>query len=257
MSSWSRASIFPVIIGNLPPTSVSSRVRYSQPNTEKETLKGNELTLKEYVIAIHVLNKSPEFNPQLDGIVRIHANRLRKALDQYYLSDGLNDPILISIPKGRYIPIFENQPGNNPTASNRKSSTPETIESKPTVAVLPLEYYQDRKRLDVVCSVLCHDLTAELTKFPEIGVITNYSMQCAFEKTADIKKLVSELGIDYLITGCCVMEGERIRISSELNHCKEHKVLWAESYYIDDLETDWVQGYKRIIQKITPASQKR
>jgi len=216
-----------------------------------ETLKGNDQTLKEYVIAISVLNKSPEFNPQLNGIVRIHANRLRKLLDEYYQSDGLNDPIAISIPKGRYIPSFETRPGNNFSKSNGNPEAGEILEMKPTVAVLPLEFFQENIRLDVVCSVLCHDLTAELSKFPEIGVITNYSTQCALERTPNIETLVSNLGIDYLITGCCVIENDRIRISAELNECKEHKLLWAESYYIDDLESDWVRGYKRIIQKIT------
>jgi hypothetical protein len=57
------------------------------------------------------LNKSPDFNPQLNGIVRIHANRLRKLLDEYYQNEGVNDPIVISIPKGRYIPNFESKQG--------------------------------------------------------------------------------------------------------------------------------------------------
>jgi TolB-like protein len=222
-----------------------------------ETLKGNELTLKEYVIAVSVLNKSPEFNPQLNGIVRIHANRLRKLLDEYYQRDGLEDSIEISIPTGRYIPCFKNRNINDQSTSGNKhnsekiSDSLEVIESKPTVAVLPLTYFQENKRLDVVCSVLCHDLTAELSKFPEIGVITNYSTQCALEKTPDIEKLISNLGVDFLITGCCVLEDDRIRVSAELNDCREHKLLWAESYYLEDLETDWVRGYKKVIQKIT------
>ena len=49
-----------------------------------ETIHGNEQTLKEYVIATNVLKKETDFNPQLDGIVRIHANRLRKLLKNYY-----------------------------------------------------------------------------------------------------------------------------------------------------------------------------
>lgn len=34
----------------------------------KETLAGNVQSLKEYVIAIEVLKKSPDFNPQLDAV---------------------------------------------------------------------------------------------------------------------------------------------------------------------------------------------
>lgn len=217
----------------------------------KETQKGNELTLKEYVIAVNVLNKSPDFNPQLNGIVRIHANRLRKLLDEYYQNEGLNDPIVISIPKGRYIPNFESKQGGNLPNLDGKPTEEVIPEAKPTVAVLPFECYQKNERLEVICSVLCHDLTIELSRFPEIGVITNYSTECALKKTPDVQQLASNLGLDYIITGYCVMEEERTRINIELSDCKEHRLLWAESYYIDDLKADWVQGYKHIIQKIT------
>lgn len=216
-----------------------------------ETLKGNELTLKEYVIAVNVLNKSPEFNPQLNGIVRIHASRLRKLLSDYFESEGSKDPIVISIPKGRYVPHFETSSATSFTEPNKESLAEESIESKPTVAVIPFDCYQENERLNVVCSVMCHDLTLELSKFPEIGVITNYSTECALKETPDIEHLVTNLGVDFLITGYCVMEGDRTRISAELNNCQEHKLLWAQSYYLDDLEKDWVLGYKRIIQKIT------
>ena len=47
----------------------------------RETLKGNEDSLKEYVIATEVLHKSSDFNPQLDAVVRIHAGRLRNLLE--------------------------------------------------------------------------------------------------------------------------------------------------------------------------------
>ena len=42
-----------------------------------ETLGGRSHTIKEYTIAIKVLDKPVDFNPQHDAIVRIHAGRLR------------------------------------------------------------------------------------------------------------------------------------------------------------------------------------
>ena len=216
-----------------------------------ETLQGKEMTLKEYVIGVSVLNKGSDFNPQLNGIVRIHASRLRKALDAYYRNEGVGDPVIISIPKGRYVPIFQRNSSSVTDKFHKHELESHPVESKPAVAVLPFESYQSSNRLDVVCSVLCHDLTAELSKFPEIGVITNYSMQCALDETSDIEQVVKELGVDYLITGYCVLEQDRIRVRTELNDCQERKLLWTESYYLDDLETDWVKGYKRVIQKVT------
>ena len=49
----------------------------------EETLKGNTDGLKEYTIAVNALGKSEDFNPQIDAIIRIHAGRLRRLLNEY------------------------------------------------------------------------------------------------------------------------------------------------------------------------------
>src|SRR5690349_8629399 len=71
-----------------------------------ETIQNRELQIKEYSIAINVLRRPRHFNPSGDSIVRIHAGRLRRALNDYYLTMGLYDPIVIQIPKGGYVPEF-------------------------------------------------------------------------------------------------------------------------------------------------------
>src|SRR6187399_1157849 len=65
-----------------------------------ETLAGRSNELKEYNIGIQALKREANFNPQLDSIVRIHAGRLRRALNEYYHEEGVKDPITIQVPKG-------------------------------------------------------------------------------------------------------------------------------------------------------------
>src|SRR5688572_6923370 len=72
----------------------------------EETIQQRELHIKEYSVAINVLHRCRNFNPHDDAIVRIHAGRLRRALEDYYLTQGLHDPIFIKIPKGSYVPQF-------------------------------------------------------------------------------------------------------------------------------------------------------
>src|SRR6187402_3615237 len=71
-----------------------------------ETLEGRSNQLKEYTIGVAVLNKPAEFKPQKDAIVRIHAGRLRRALDSYYQESPGPELVHISIPKGSYVPVF-------------------------------------------------------------------------------------------------------------------------------------------------------
>lgn len=73
----------------------------------KEVLDGRGNRIKAYSIATEVLERPSSFDPQKDPIVRIEAARLRRALEHYYLTDGLNDPVVIDIPKGGYVATFK------------------------------------------------------------------------------------------------------------------------------------------------------
>ena len=76
----------------------------------EETLKGNSGRIKEYVIAIEVFHKRDDYDPQADSTVRTEASKLRSRLNRYYETEGREDPVVISIPKGSYVPVFEDVP---------------------------------------------------------------------------------------------------------------------------------------------------
>lgn len=72
-----------------------------------ETLAGRAERLKGYSIGVSVLGRSEDFDATSDPVVRLEARRLRRELEHYYLTDGSNDPLVITIPKGSYVPSFE------------------------------------------------------------------------------------------------------------------------------------------------------
>lgn len=63
--------------------------------------------LKEYTIGVEAFNRPKDFDSKIDPIVRVQTHRLRQKLKEYYETDGQHDPILIEIPKGHYLPAFE------------------------------------------------------------------------------------------------------------------------------------------------------
>jgi hypothetical protein len=101
----------------------------------KETLEGRSQELKEYTIGINVLKSDTDFNPQIDSIVRIHAGRLRRALNEYYYVEGKEAPLIISIPKGEYVPSFQIN------AKSTEKPTPKTTGLTSTVK----EFWYDTK----------------------------------------------------------------------------------------------------------------
>lgn len=88
----------------------------------EEALAGRGDRIKAYSVAVEVFGREASFDPQSDPIVRIEAGHLRRALERYYLTGGVADPVLITIPKGGYVPAFspgrpEAPPPANPTAA--------------------------------------------------------------------------------------------------------------------------------------------
>lgn len=85
-----------------------------------ETLAGRAVRIKAYSIATEVFDRSDSFDPQNDPIVRIEAGRLRRALERYYLTAGIADALVITIPKGGYVPVFSEReplPATNPATA--------------------------------------------------------------------------------------------------------------------------------------------
>ena len=66
----------------------------------ERSLEGDAESLKEYVLGSQALDRGAGFDPQADPIVRVQAGRLRSKLQDYYHTEGKNDPVRIALPKG-------------------------------------------------------------------------------------------------------------------------------------------------------------
>jgi hypothetical protein len=84
------------------------------------------VALKEYQIATEVFGRPADFDPQLDSTIRVQAGRLRSKLAAFYSAEGVNDPIVLEMPKGAYLISFhhrtEAKPQLLPTLASGKVS---------------------------------------------------------------------------------------------------------------------------------------
>lgn len=71
----------------------------------EQTIDGHGSMLKEHFLGSQLYGKGPEFDGAADPIVRVDARRLRDKLREYYAEFPL-DPIVISLAKGSYVPVF-------------------------------------------------------------------------------------------------------------------------------------------------------
>jgi hypothetical protein len=63
----------------------------------------------EQEIGVAVFGRPEGYDTGQDNLVRVQASQLRKKLEQYFLSDGHDEPVVIEIPKGAYTPVFRSR----------------------------------------------------------------------------------------------------------------------------------------------------
>ena len=67
-----------------------------------------------------------DYNPGDDSIVRTSARQLRTKVREYFDSEGLNEPLILEIPKGGYVPVFKKREARSQNAAE-PPLTPSTV----------------------------------------------------------------------------------------------------------------------------------
>lgn len=197
----------------------------------EETLEGNTDCLKEYTIAVNALGRSSDFNPQIDAIVRIHAGRLRRLLNDYYHGSGITDTIKIELVKGTYVPVFrphlistqkpEIAEKNAPVAHSR---------SKLTLAILPFRNLCPGGDYQFFVDGFGEELTRIFSNYQDIDVIAHHSTRKYASQPEDIRVVGSDLGVHYMITGSVKRSSKEIRVNVALIKAINGTQIWSQTY---------------------------
>jgi hypothetical protein len=73
----------------------------------EQAIAGRLDAIKEQQIGSRVFGRKPDYDPAEDNIVRVRARELRQRLSDYFAAEGRDETLVVSIPKGHYIPVFE------------------------------------------------------------------------------------------------------------------------------------------------------
>jgi hypothetical protein len=75
-----------------------------------QVLEHGAQEIHEQEVGHAVFGRPADYDTISDNIVRVHASMLRKRLEQYFASEGRDEPIIIELPKGNYAPLFTERP---------------------------------------------------------------------------------------------------------------------------------------------------
>jgi hypothetical protein len=81
----------------------------------EQTLEGNEDDLKERTLGVEVFHRPPDYDTNLDPVVRLCAAEVRKRLAQYYQSPAHGGELRIDLNPGSYVPVFWQPAPDAPT----------------------------------------------------------------------------------------------------------------------------------------------
>jgi hypothetical protein len=70
-------------------------------------IEGRSEPVHEREIGLKVYQRATDYDPSEDNIVRVEARNLRKQLEQYFRAEGARESLVLRIPKGSYVPVFE------------------------------------------------------------------------------------------------------------------------------------------------------
>ena len=196
----------------------------------KETVENHSIILKEYTIGIKALGKPEDFNPQTDAIVRIHAGRLRRALNQYYLEDRQTDIIRIELIKGTYVPVFRTQLIRDKNDLQTQEDPLQFSRSLLTLAVLPFRNLCPDNTFSFFTDGFGEELTRIFSSSQNISVVAHYSTLKYTNTFTDPRIIGSELGVHYLITGSVRRSSNEIRVSVGLVETFKGTQVWSKNY---------------------------
>jgi adenylate cyclase len=239
----------------------------------ERTLAGDSERLKEYVLATEVFGRPESYDSRLDSIVRVEARRLRARLEGYYRGAGAGDPVVISIPRGSYIPQFVVRPRPTSTSPegpahefhgrswrNRpslrriaQSATaaaclvaamslqPNGTSGRPSVpelaiAVLPFESYSSSAEHQLLAERITDDVTGALVALGSMSVASRASVRQQARESARIRELAHALRVQFVIEASAVVDDTRLRVVARLVDTTLDRKVWARIYEVNTAE---------------------
>jgi adenylate cyclase len=190
-------------------------------------LAGRSQEIKGYTVATQVFGRGEDFNQATDPIVSIQANKLRRALERYYLVAGQNDPVRIDIPKGTYVPIFKNNSdvsSKKPYINSRKTE-PARTSVWPTIVVQSFENLTGDRDLEYMAIGIATEIALEITRYQEIRVLQ--------QTPGGTQRRASDIGARFVLCGSIKPDVNGLKVIVNLVDGLAGMHIWGDSYRTD------------------------
>ena len=194
-------------------------------------LAGETDPLKEYTVGRDAFDRGADYDPRVDSIVRVEAQRLRRKLREYY-STASAEPVVIRIPPGSYVPEFtrgDQAPAEihtEPASAAAPTAPPDPY----TVAVLPFSNLSSEPEQQYFCDGITEDIINALTSITELQVIGRTSMFVLGRGVRDPREIGTRLGAGTIVEGTVRKAGEVLRVSAKIIDSETRQAKWSQVF---------------------------
>ncbi|MCU0270141.1 MAG: hypothetical protein MUF83_16050 [Acidimicrobiales bacterium] len=192
-----------------------------------ETTAGRGHLLNERVVARLALGRPPTVDTRTDASARVQARRVRDLLDRYYVDEGRDDRVRISIPLGQYAATCTHH-GDLSGAADTVTAQP-LATTGPVLAVVQLRHRPagiDRR----VAAGLTESIVQTLTRFPGLRVIGPISGGATQTAEPDVAAVAARTGADHVLHGGVRASDDAVRVTVHLADARTGAVTWSETF---------------------------
>jgi len=189
-----------------------------------ETIAGRGVQLKEFVVGIEVFGRDNSFDPRNDPIVRVQARRLRAQLARYYREEGLEDDLMIELPKGGYAATF--RPVIKSPAPKR--SLAQSMVSRNTVLALPFADDSPAGDQHYFCNGVNQEIIQALTGMESVRLVVR-NPDGEPEDEPNSREAADRHNAAMIVTGSVRVVGRQTRITANLIDAIGGCYLWSGS----------------------------
>ena len=162
----------------------------------------------------------------------------------------------VSAPVRVYRIVIEDEAASQPgIQSEILQVQPLALPDKPSIAVLPFDNMSGDPEQEYFSDGIAEDIITALSRFNWFFVIARNSSFSYKGSSPDVRQVVKELGVQYVLEGSVRKSGNRVRISAQLIDATTGRHIWAESFdrELDDIFAVQDEITEAIIGAAAPA----
>ncbi len=218
----------------------------------ERTVAGEGEHLKEYVLGVEVFDRGDQYDPRIDSIVRVEARRLRAKLEEYYVEAGARDAIVIAVPRGAYVPTFEERraaPPQRAFARSRRGALAMTLLAAAvlllvlsvawrtrsaaapnvTIAVLPFEEFSGTSDGNRLAARITDAVTSELARLGTLAVISRTSARQFEGVRRPLREIARALNAQIVMEGT-VDTTSGVKVTARLVDATTDRKMWVQEF---------------------------